>query len=58
MKKLYTKEELILKFNNWFIEVYPHHYEKKDKRGNWVTVYEVRSKSKTIKENHNKPFEI
>ena len=56
--RLYTKEQLILKFNNWFIEVLPYHYEKKDKRGNWITVYELISKSKTINENNKKPFEI
>jgi len=53
--KLYTKSQLIKKYNGRYIETYPHHYKQQDKQGNWITVYEVRSTSKTIKENHNLP---
>lgn len=55
--RLYTAEELINKYNGKFIDTYPHHYEKKDSKGNWITLYEVRSVKQTIWENHNIPEE-
>ena len=56
--KLYTKEQLIKKYSGRFIDTYPHHYEVKNKNGDFVTVYEVRSVKKTIWENHNQPEEV
>ena len=56
--KLYTKAELVRKYHGRFIDTYPRHYERKDARGNWVTVYEVRGVSRTIRENYNPPEEI
>lgn len=53
--KLYTKTELLKKFAGKYINTYPHHYERKDKDGNWVVLYEVRSVKKEIWENHNLP---
>jgi hypothetical protein len=55
MKKLYTKEELIKKFQGSYINIYPHHYEVRDKNYKFITVYEVLGKSKTLKENFNLP---
>ena len=57
MQKTYTAEQLKNKYAGKYIEVYPKHYDKKDSNGNWVTVYEVRGVSKTIKENYNLPEE-
>ena len=54
MKKLYTKEELIKKYAGEFIDTYPHHFEKRV-NNKWVTTYEVRGVSRTIKENYNDP---
>jgi hypothetical protein len=54
-KKLYTAEELIKKYKGKYINTYPHHNSVKDKNGNYVTVYEVRSVKRTIHENHNLP---
>jgi len=53
--KLYTAEQLLKKYKGKYIDTYPHHYERKDKDGNWITVYEVRGVSKNIKENYNLP---
>ena len=53
--KYYTKEQLLKKYAGKFIDTYPHHYEKKDKAGNWITVYEVRGVSHKIKENFEPP---
>ena len=51
----YTAEQLIKKYKGKYINTYPYHYEKKDKQGNWVTLYEVRSIKNKIWENHNLP---
>ena len=53
--KLYTESQLIKKYSGKFIKTYPHHYEQKDKQGNWITVYEVQSVKPKIWENHNPP---
>lgn len=54
--KLYTAEQLKKKFAGKYIDVYPLHYEKWDTKNNrYVTVYEVRQVSSTIKENCNLP---
>ena len=55
VKKKYTTEELIKKFAGKYIDTYPDFYGKRGKRGNWITLYEVRGVSKTIKENYNLP---
>ncbi|MFA6006045.1 MAG: hypothetical protein WC775_06225 [Patescibacteria group bacterium] len=55
MKKLYTGVELLKEFKGKYIDVYPLHWERKDKYGHWETVYEVRGVSSTIRENFNLP---
>lgn len=55
MTKKYTAEELIKKFSDKYIDTYPYFYDKQDKHGNWVTLYEVRGVSETLKENYNLP---
>jgi hypothetical protein len=57
MEKLYTLEELKTKYAGRFIDTYPRHFEKRV-GGKWVTVYEVRSVSKTERENHERPERI
>ena len=52
--KTYTKEELIKKFSGKFIDTYPDHYFKRE-NDKWITGYEVRGVSKTIRENYNLP---
>ena len=57
--KLYTLEQLKKKYAGKFINVYPHHYEKRDyKTDKWITVYEVRGCSSKVKENFQSPSEI
>jgi hypothetical protein len=54
--KYYTKEQLLKRYKDKFIDTYPHHYEKwNDKIHQYETVYEVRGISNTIKENFNLP---
>ena len=53
--KILTKEQLLNQYKGKYVDVYPLHYEKKDKDGNWVTVYELRGVSPKIKENYNLP---
>jgi len=53
--RLYTAQQLIAKYAGKFIDTYPHHYEKRDNKGNWITMYEVRSVKQTLCENHNLP---
>ena len=54
--KLYTVSELKKKYGGKFIDTYPHHFEVIDKKtGKYITVYEVRGVSQTIKENYNDP---
>ena len=54
--RLYTAEELIKKYKGKFINTYPHHYEKMDDKTHaWITTYEVRGVSATIRENYNLP---
>lgn len=52
--KLYTKEQILKKFNGVFINLYAHHYQR-DKNGDLVTLYELRGISLTSKENYNTP---
>jgi hypothetical protein len=56
--KLHTKKELVKKYHGKFIDVYPHHYEKRDASNHWVTLYEVRGCSSKVKENFQSPEEI
>jgi hypothetical protein len=50
MSRLYTEQELLKKFKGVYINTYPtYDYSK----GEWL--YEVRGKSKTIRENYNLP---
>jgi hypothetical protein len=59
-KKLYTANQLRnwKKFKNKFLDTYPLHYEYKNDKGQWETVYEVRGISDTIKENFQTVEEI
>lgn len=55
-QKMYTAEQLIKKYKGIYINTYPNHYSYQDeKTGDYVTLYEVRGTSKTIKENYNLP---
>jgi hypothetical protein len=55
-QKMYTAEQLIKKYKGKYINTYPKHYDYRDeKTGEYVTLYEVRGVSKTIKENFNLP---
>ena len=54
----YTRDQLIKKYHGKFIDVYPHHHLEKGRDGNWITVYEVRRVSSTIRENCNPPEEV
>lgn len=54
--KLFTREQLLKTYSNKkvFLNLYPHHYEKwNDKINKFETVFEIRGKSKTQKENFN-----
>ncbi len=53
-EKFYTKEQLVKKYEGKYIDVYPHHFEVKS-HGEYITVYEVRGVSRTIRENYNLP---
>ena len=53
--KLYKADELIKKYSNKYIDVYPHHTYWNDKTHKYETVYEVRKVSKIIRENCNLP---
>jgi len=53
--KIFTKEQLLKKYAGKFIDVYPLHYERRDKNGNWITVYELRGVRSKIQENYNLP---
>lgn len=59
MKKLYTTEQLKKKYQDKFINVYPHHHEYwNEKTNKYQTVYEVRGTSDTIRENYQTVEEI
>ena len=59
MEKIITKQQLLSKkYVNKFLDTYPLHYQKKDKNGNWVTVYELRGVSSKVKENFETVEEI
>jgi hypothetical protein len=59
MAKTYTADQLRKKYAGKYIDVYPLHYNVRDsKTGNYVTVYEVRGVSKTVKENYQTVEEI
>jgi hypothetical protein len=51
----YTSEQLCKKYKGKFINTLAHHYSQMDKRGNYITVYEVSSVKSKICENHNPP---
>lgn len=53
--KMYTKKQLLKKYAGRYIDIAPCFYQEKDKGGNWITLYEVRSVKKTIHENYNLP---
>ena len=54
--KYYKLNELLKKFKGKYIDIYPHHFEYwNEKINQYETVYEVRGKSKTIRENYNLP---
>jgi len=54
--KTYTKEQLNKKYKGKYIYTYPLHHEKWcDKKNKYITVYEVRGISDTIRENYNLP---
>lgn len=52
---LYTADELIRKYKNKYIDTFPHFYVRRNSYGKWITFYEVRGVSKTLKENYNLP---
>ena len=55
-KKMFTAEQLLKKYKGKYINTYPKHHDYRDeKTGDFVTLYEVRGISKTIKENFNLP---
>jgi hypothetical protein len=57
--KIITKKQLLSKkYRDKFLDTYPLHYHSKDENGNWVTVYELRGVSSTVKENYETPEEI
>ena len=57
--KLYTANELLKKFAGRFIDTYPHHYELRDEKTHkWVTTWEVRGTSRTVRENYETPQEV
>lgn len=53
-----TKQLQGAKYKGKFIDAYPLHYSQKDKNGKWITVYEIRGVSSTIKENFQTVEEI
>ena len=55
--RLFTADQLIKKYKGRFIRVYPHFYEKRDSRGNWVTLYEVTGVKRRLCEDYNLPEE-
>ena len=55
---LFTKEQLVKKYTGKFIDVYPHHYDLMSNDCKWITTYEVRKVSSTIRENCNPPEDI
>ncbi len=59
-KKLYTGEQLLnwKKFQNVFINVYPHHYDYWKDGVGYETVYEVRGISNEVRENYLRPIDI
>lgn len=59
-KNLFTKEQLSSwkKFQNRYLNVYPHHYDYWKDGVGYVTVYEVRGISKEIRENYQSVEEI
>ena len=57
-KQLLTKAQILKKYADKFIDVYPHHHTYRNSvTHNFETVYEVRGVSKTIKENFQSPEE-
>ncbi len=59
MKKLYTKEQLLKKYKDVYINVYAHHFDKWDNKLNkYITLYEITEISKEIKENCNLPSDL
>jgi len=57
-QKLYTIAQLKKRYSGKYIDVYPFHYEVKNKAGVWITVFEVRKVSSILMENCNLPQDI
>jgi len=57
-KEFYTLEELKKKYAGKFLNVYPRHFESRSNDGQWITVYEVRGVSSTVKENYESVEDI
>ena len=55
--KLYTREQILKKYKGKYIDVYPHFYEKTNKDGKWITLFEIAGVSKKIRENFQTPEE-
>jgi hypothetical protein len=58
MKSKIIEKKDLSKYNGKFLDVYPLHFEKKDKNGKYTTVLELRGISPTIKENFQSIDEI
>jgi len=59
-QKIVTEKQLRgAKYSGKFIDAYPLHYHTRDKKtGSYVTVYEIRGVSSTIRENYQSVEEI
>lgn len=56
--KLYTMQQLIKKYSNKYVDIYPHHHTKWcDKTHKYITVFEVRGVKQQIHEGFNTPQE-
>ncbi len=56
---MYTKLELIKKYQGKFIDTYPHHHTYwNDSLNKYETVYEIRGVSTKIKENYEEVQDI
>jgi len=57
--KILTENQLkSKKYEGKFLNTYPLHYHIQDKNGNWITVYELRGVSSSIRENYETVEEI
>jgi penicillin V acylase-like amidase (Ntn superfamily) len=55
--KILTRKQLE-NLKGYYLDVYPLHYHTKDVNGKFITVYELRGKSKIIQENFESVEEI